>query len=97
MHKYKVTCLKCKGFDELQIEEVSKRVHFTKHIPIIAARWRPDLNWGFECTCGNDSRLAPQEKDQAELLVAGVPKTTIAQMVKTLEKKPNTRFRMEAV
>lgn len=97
MGKYKVTCKKCGGYDEIQIDESSKRIFFTKHLPIIAGRFRPDLKWGWECTCGNDSRLAPQEKDKAEILVAGVDKLTIKEMVKNLEKKPQSRFKMESI
>lgn len=44
---------------------------YKDHTPIIAARLRPDLVWGFECKCGNDSRVAPEEKDQLDLLVSG--------------------------
>lgn len=29
---------------------------------LLSARKRFDGNWGFECICGNDSRLAPSEK-----------------------------------
>lgn len=97
MEKYRVTCKKCKGSDELLIDNQSKRVMFTKHLPIIAARFRPDENWGFECQCGNDSRLAPQEKKQANVLISGATKQTIKQIIKNLEIKPNTRFEMEAI
>lgn len=96
MKRYKITCNKCKGSDNLLINEMNQ-VQYENHWPIIAARYRPDMNWGFECgACRNDSRLAPEEKDVADILVRGASKATIKEMVKTLEMKPNTKFSMEA-
>lgn len=67
---------------------------YIDHVPIIAARLRGDLNWGFECQCGNDSRLAPQEKEQAMLLVSGVSKERVKAIADRLEQTPYERFSM---
>lgn len=95
MEKYKVTCQKCGGTDELSITP-EKQVFYKEHTPIIAARYRPDLNWGFECTCGQDSRVAPQEKDQIGRLVRG-GEHAIDAILKTLTPKNELKFRMELI
>lgn len=89
---YKVTCQACKGEDIIKITD-SNQVFYTNHVPIIAARLRPDMNWGFECQCGNDSRLAPEEKDQIGFLVQA-PKMTLAKMTRNLTTNNELKFRM---
>lgn len=101
MRKYRVTCNRCEGSAEISLDDTNKaqpQVIYHQHTPIIATRLRPDLNWGFECSnCRNDSRLAPEEKSQMDLLVAGVTKETIKKMAKKLEAKPYSYFRMELI
>lgn len=95
MNKYKVTCQKCKGEDELTITD-QNQVFYKKHTPIISARFRPDLKWGFECECNNDSRVAPQEKDQVGILVRGGDHAIDA-IKKALKPKNELKFRMEKI
>lgn len=99
MIKYRITCNKCKGHAEISLDDTDKtrpQVIYHQHMPIIACRLRPDFNWGFECgKCNNDSRLAPEEKNDINLLVSGASKETIKQMAKKLEMKPYSYFRME--
>lgn len=90
---YIVTCQKCKGKDTLKISSPDNTVFYTNHVPIISARFRPDGNWGFECQCGNDSRVAPEEKDQVEVLVRG-GEHAIDAIRKTLSAKNETKFNM---
>jgi hypothetical protein len=90
---YTVTCKKCKGSDTLKITP-DHTVFYTNHLPIIAARFRPDLKWGFECQCGNDSRVAPEEKDQLDLIVRGGDHS-IAHIAKNLKLRNEQRFVME--
>jgi len=93
--KYSVVCEKCKGSDELTITS-DNAVFYKEHTPIIAARLRPDMNWGFECICGQDSRVAPEEKDQLNFLVKG-GEHSIAQIAKSLTPKNELKFRMEPI
>jgi len=58
---YKVICQKCKGYSELNIDDYS-RVTYKNIGQVISARFRLDNNWGFECLCGQDSRMTDQEK-----------------------------------
>lgn len=100
MKRYRVTCNNCKGSAELTIDDSSPlkpQVVYHQHTPIIASRFRGDGQWGFECQCGNDSRVAFSEKDQIEVLVQNMDKTRLKAMAKGLEKKAGSRFTMRAV
>lgn len=98
MEKYKVICKSCKGSDILTFadDKGTKLVFFTNHEPIIAARYRPDMNWGFECMCGNDSRVAPQEKNALKVLVRG-GEHAIEKIAKSLKPKNENKFILEKV
>lgn len=93
---YKVTCEKCEGSDVLKITD-NNQVFFTNHTPIIAARYRPDMNWGFECLCGQDSRIALEEKDSLQTIVKNASHKTIEDLAKSLMPKSELKFRMEQV
>lgn len=74
MKRYKVTCLECGDSDTLQIDDLNYRVGDTEKgfkTNFLAFRRRPDNVWGFECRCGNDNRLAPQESGDFDKLVQG--------------------------
>lgn len=93
---YKVVCEKCGGSDVIKITP-DRTVFYTEHFPIIAARFRPDMQWGFECgKCGNDSRVAPEESNQIEKLVQGGAHAIDA-IRDSLKIKDSTKFRMEPV
>jgi hypothetical protein len=89
-----ITCCNCKGHSRIKIIN-NTEVLYLDHTPIIAVRFRPDMKWGFECLCGNDTRLAPQEVDQADMLVAGSSKDVIQRIVDAATDKPEHNFRME--
>lgn len=93
MEKYTVICEKCGGHDELTITS-DRAVFYKDHAPIISARYRPDMNWGFECLCGQDSRLSPQEVDHVDILVKGADKVTLEQIAKSLTPKNELKFQM---
>lgn len=92
---YKVTCLKCEGSDELKITP-DNTVFYTNHTPIISSRLRADMQWGFECICGNDNRLSAKEAGDISKLVSGTPMSIkrIADSLKTPDEK---QFRMVAI
>lgn len=90
---YVVTCLKCKGESRLAVLN-GKDVMYKDHTPIIAARLRPDLVWGFQCICGNDSRVAPEERDQLNLLVSG-GEHAIDKIAESMKIKHTNKFAME--
>lgn len=92
MDKFTVTCEKCGGHDVLSITP-DRTVFYKEHTPIISARYRPDMKWGFECTCGQDSRVAPEEKDVLETIVRG-GEHSIAEIAKSLTPLNELKFRM---
>lgn len=94
--KYRVTCLNCKHSSLLNIVN-EQQVIYIDHLPIISARLRGDLKWGWECICGNDSRLAREEAPQAEMLVAGSSAEIIKQVIGSLEYEDKSKFAMELV
>lgn len=90
---YKVVCLQCEGASIIKVFG-DAQVMYVDHSPIIACRKRPDMKWGFECICGNDSRLAQEEKKDVGLLVQGA-EHVVARILKTIDVKPEKKFRME--
>jgi len=55
------------------------------------------MQWGFECgSCGNDSRLAVEERDQIAMLVKGA-ENTIKEIAQKLKKGNEKLFKMEAI
>lgn len=82
MKKYKITCLKCDRSNEATITEARKGefvIDLNSYhrrnpdsICIISGRYRGDMQFGWECTCGNTSIIARTEKsDIGSLLING--------------------------
>ena len=71
---------------------------YIDHTPIISCRFRGDLNWGFECMCGNDSRLAREEREDVDMLVQAsdedYKQTIIEKLIASLKIKDAKKFRM---
>lgn len=93
--RYRITCLNCKDSSEVQIIN-GQNVIYIDQVPIIACRLRGDLKWGFECQCGNDSRLAKEELPQIKTLVQG-GEHAIEKLARSLKVKDESKFSMEAV
>lgn len=94
--KYRITCLNCKGSSKIQIIN-DKDVIYVDHVPIIACRLRGDLQWGFECQCGNDSRLAKEELSQIDNLVVKGSREAIQKIADSLKVKDKLKFNMENI
>lgn len=86
----------CKGSAKIQIIN-DKDVIYVDHIPILACRLRSDLQWGFECQCGNDSRLAREELPQLRQLVVNGGKQALDNIAKSLKVKDKLKFSMETI
>lgn len=95
--KYQITCKKCK---QEAVVEIDDRKHlitqWVKYVPIISGRFRLDMQWGWECLCGNDTRLSKQEAREIKNYVNPDPKD-IATVTKNLEIVPDRQFKMEAI
>ena len=97
--KYKVTCLDCGESDILTIDESSHTViDYVKKLitPFQSFRWRKDNMWGFFCKCGNDNRLAPIEKGEMDVLVAGDP-ISLKRIADSLDIPDEKQFRMVGI
>ena len=94
--KFRITCKHCDGSDILNLVS-PQTVFFERHTPIIAARFRGDLQWGFQCTCGADSRLARSELAQADKLIVGPNKMTVDIVAQNISKNETEPFLMTAV
>lgn len=93
----KVTCLKCKEFDVLDIDDSSHVVYGSEkkfNTNFIAYRWRGDFKWGFQCVCGNDSRLSTSESGDFDKLVRG-DKISLEKIAASLLIPDDKKFRME--
>lgn len=94
---YKITCKKCKQEAVVEIDDHKHLItRWVKFVPIISGRYRLDMQWGWECTCGNDTRLSAQEKKTIKNPVSPDPKD-IMTVTKNLQIVPDTRFKMEAI
>jgi hypothetical protein len=88
-----VTCLNCKGQSRIKIIN-DTQVMYIDHTPIIACRLRGDMQWGFECTCGNDSRLARDEEKDAPVLLQHGSAEALTNLIDSLKVKDEKKFRM---
>lgn len=92
---YKITCKKCNGSSKLYIN--NGVVTYIDHLPIISSRFRSDLKWGFECSCGNDSRISKQEYSQANLLIRGSSKQGVKAVIDRIKESGEDSFIMEKI
>ncbi len=96
--RYRITCLVCKDSSIINIVD-GKQVMYVDHVPIISCRFRGDLKWGFQCQCGNDSRLAQEELKDIDMLIQtsdeNYKRTIIDRLTKSLRVKDSDKFAME--
>lgn len=77
MKKYNVYCQSCEKMIGLIGIQPNGIVRYFDSLGIVSSRQRFDKTWGFQCSCGNDSRLANAERG---ILAAAPP--TMAEMLK---------------
>lgn len=106
MKSYKITCLNCKGSNVAMIinkdgDQVIDLNHDHRRHPdnihIISGRLRGDLQFGWECMCGNDSRLARQEFPAIRELVINGSEDAIKKITNSLKREDKKKFKMEEV
>lgn len=99
MQRYQVTCLKCKKSDNILIDKRSI-IAFEKGAStnFLAGRYRKDMQWGWECICGNDNRLSKQEENMFDTLIdPRSNKLGIDKIMAGLKLDDSKQFKMEAV
>ncbi len=107
MVSYIVRCLNCGGSNRAMITERKPGVEYIINlnddhkanpdkIAIISGRYRPDMQFGWECgRCGNYSLVAPQEEKDIELLVTNGGASALEKIKTSLTKSNEQRFHME--
>ena len=102
MKKYLVKCLKCKGSNVASITEVRPNDFYLDlnedhkrhpdNIHIISGRYLADMQFGWECICGNDSRLAREEFSNVEKLMVNGGKQAIQKITNSLKIEDKKKF-----
>lgn len=94
--EYKITCLKCKNFDIVPIDEASRSILWKNNQRIVSGRFRLDNQWGWQCLCGNNSILTKQESDEIDDKVNPDP-IQIERVIKNLIPDNRKLFKMRSV
>lgn len=93
---YDVKCLVCKGQNRVGIDHKNNRVDWITTEPLISTRLRFDGEWGFECLCGNNEILTPEEAKHWENKGTQPKPTEMKKILDNLRpRKP--KFEMVAV
>lgn len=82
-----IHCLECDK-DVAKVEFRDGVIMYRGLMGLLSARLRFDGNWGFQCSCGNDSRLAQTEKG---LITSLPPSQKILKQVESNIKKSPTK------
>lgn len=90
---YKITCKKCRGTSKVKIID-DEHIQYIDTTPIISARKRKDLQWGFECLCGNDTRMCKQEFPEATNLLKGSSGSVITRVIDNMRQSNEDNFIM---
>lgn len=61
--QYAVSCKKCKNKDDILIDD-KNNIYWKQTEHIISGRYRLDMQWGWQCKCGNNDLLTRQEKTE---------------------------------
>lgn len=94
--EYKITCLKCKNFNVVPIDEKNRRIMWKGADRIVSGRFRLDNQWGWQCLCGNNSLLTQQEMREIKDKVNPDP-IQIEQVIKNLIPDNRKLFEMRSV
>lgn len=105
MQSYKVTCLSCNGSNIAKITDYQDgkiinlnddHKRYPDKIFIISGRYRPDMEFGWECgKCGNYSLVAPQEKNDVASLVSNGSESALEKIKASLKRPNEKKFHME--
>lgn len=91
---YKVTCKDCKASESIVIDN-QNNIYWKPVKNIISGRYRLDMQWGWQCVCGNNDITTEQEEREISNLSAPDP-VDISKVLKNLiPDKP--KFKMEVI
>lgn len=92
----KITCKQCKRSSRVRFKN-DQYIEYIDTTPIISARKRKDLKWGFECLCGNDSRMCKLELARADELLKGSSKEVMQRVIDNMKVTDDDSFVMTEV
>lgn len=69
---YKVACKNCRKSEAIVIDD-QNNIYWKPVKYIISGRYRLDMNWGWQCMCGNNDLVTEQEKREISNLAAPDP------------------------
>lgn len=91
---YKVVCKKCKNSENIVIDS-DNNIYWKPVKWIISGRYRLDMQWGWQCICGQNDLETEQERKEIKNLSAPDP-SDISKVLKAIKiQKP--RFIMEKI
>ena len=91
---YKVICKECKATEDIVIDN-QNNIYWKPVKNIISGRYRLDMQWGWQCICGNNDITTEQEQREISNLSAPDP-VDISKVLKNLIPD-QPRFKMEAI
>lgn len=94
MNTYKVVCKDCQKSDDIVIDD-QNNIYWKPVNHIISGRYRLDMQWGWQCICGNNDITTRQEQREIADLSAPDPKD-ISKILKSLIPD-QPKFKMEAI
>ena len=91
---YKVVCKDCQKSEDIVIDD-QNNIYWKPVNYIISGRYRLDMQWGWQCICGNNDITTEQEQREIKNLAAPDP-TDISKVLKNLIPD-QPKFKMEAI
>lgn len=91
---YKVICKDCNKSENIVIDN-DNNIYWKPVKYIISGRYRLDMQWGWQCICGNNDITTEQEQREISNLSAPDP-VDISKVLKNLIPD-QPRFKMEAI
>lgn len=105
--KLQIKCLQCNRTNTAIVTEIEQNrwsidlnyyhQQDPSNIAIISGRFRKDMDFGWECVCGNDSRLAREEFPDIKKLVINGGESSIKKITKSLSKTDKQKFLVTTV
>lgn len=83
MKKYNVKCKQCQNSDNVIIDEAENKIYWENNLNIISGRYRLDMQWGWQCKCGNNDIITKQEGREISNLQSPDP-ADISKVLKSL-------------
>jgi hypothetical protein len=91
---YRVLCKNCKNHEDITIDQ-KNTIYWPTVKYIISGRYRLDMQWGWQCICGNNDLVTTQER-QTISNMQNPDSRDIAKVLKSI-KPDEPKFVMEKI